>query len=281
MAESQTQFIYDQPSEQAVRTCLTDQRLTKYEREAGRDFDYMMALYLWNARLCKALQFPIHALEVALRNAINEHILALDWPKDWAFDDEYLEDLEEKSLASIDTLNRSKRRLLESKMKRWDYNNKVRDGKFRFVPAFGRLNTNDVIASLPFEYWVGMLSGNHDADWHVTIKTVFPNLPKSQTRRDMWLAADLVKDLRNRVSHHEPVFHLSNLVAVHQSIFDFVGQKDPAMERWIRHHSTFLQTWHAQPRRDGQKAGRKLMAFARHRVHRGPRYASGRTAEAI
>ncbi|MCZ4093613.1 Abi family protein [Sinorhizobium psoraleae] len=262
MAESQTHFTYDQSSEVSIRSSLTDPRLGKYLRESGRDFDYTMALYLWNARLCKSLQFPIHALEVTLRNAINEHIRKLGWSENWAFEDGYLATLEKKAKAAIDTQNRSKRRLLEDRMRRQEFNKTVRDVEFRFVPAFGRLNTNDVIASLPFDYWVGMLGGSHESDWHATLSSIFNNLTPKTTRRDLWLIVERIKDLRNRVSHHEPIFHITDLVSSHQSILEVIGFRDLGMKEWVRHHSTFLQVWHDKPRRDGHKGGRKLLAFA-------------------
>lgn len=262
MAESQHLYEYDASSETSLRTSLTEPRLGKYLREAGRDFNYTMALYLWNARLCKALQFPIHALEVTLRNSINEHLRELGWPENWAFDQGYLESLSTKSKAAIESQNRSKRRLLENRMKKTDFNREVRDVEFTFVPSCGRLNTNDIIASLPFEYWVGMLSGVHESDWHITLKKVLPKIPKTETRRSLWLAADRIKALRNRVSHHEPIFNMGEIVSTHQNILDLIGYKDETMKGWVRHHSTFLQVWHDKPRRDNQKSGRKLKAFA-------------------
>lgn len=261
MAESQSQFTYDKDVQSAIRTSLTEPRLEKYLREGGRDFEYTMALYLWNARLCKALQFPIHSLEVTLRNSINHHIMKLNWPTNWAFNDEYLEDLENKSNAAIEAQNRGKRRLLDYRMRKGEYNATVRNQAFRFVPDFGRINTNDVIASLPFEYWVGMLSGPHESDWHETLRTVFPNLPTTNSRRALWLAADKVKELRNRVSHHEPIFHVADLVSSHQSVLELIGMRDQNMKEWVKHHSTFLQVWHDKPRRDAQQSGRKLLAF--------------------
>ncbi len=74
MADSQVPFAYNQADLDGLTAALSSQRLGKYLNRAGFDQAWAMDIYLWNARLSKSLQFPIHVAEVTLRNAVSEHL---------------------------------------------------------------------------------------------------------------------------------------------------------------------------------------------------------------
>ena len=46
-------------------------------RQAGFEAQYAFALYLFNARMAKAFLFPLHMVEIVLRNGIDEVLDAM------------------------------------------------------------------------------------------------------------------------------------------------------------------------------------------------------------
>ncbi len=71
MAESQVPYNYKDTGADLINT-LSETRFRPYLVSAGRDQDYAFALYLYNARMAKAFLYPLHILEITLRNRINE-----------------------------------------------------------------------------------------------------------------------------------------------------------------------------------------------------------------
>jgi hypothetical protein len=247
MAESQYPFDYVSPAEEALKAAFTEPRLGKFLVKGGYNFPLTMEWYLWNARLTKSLQFPMHVTEVTLRNALVEHLKLLGAPADWAFDSAFLSWLAGKSAGTRGSLNQSKERLLRSKLNALDFRTYVKGGSHLDLPAFGCINTDDVVAKLSFEFWTGLLDKEFESDWHVTLKKVFPNAPARTSRRDIWLLAASAKDLRNRMAHHEPIFHLP-LEEEHNGMLTLIGMRCRNTKDWARHHSTFVATLAQEPK---------------------------------
>lgn len=247
MAESQYPFDYAAEVENAITGALTQPRLGRFLVKGGYDFPFTMEWYLWNARLTKSLQFPMHAVEVTLRNAVVHHLKLLNAPDEWAFDAGVLKVLAGKSPHIRESLNTAKKRLLRAKMRFADYEHLVEKVNHLDVPSFDIISTDDVVAKLPFEFWVGLLGKDFDSDWHATIKKVFPYAPSGTSRRDIWLLADEAKELRNRMAHHEPVFHLP-LDGNHEGILALVGYRCRETRGWVRHFSTFSSVLSQEPK---------------------------------
>ncbi|TBF35228.1 hypothetical protein ELG88_08370 [Rhizobium leguminosarum] len=247
MAESQHPFEYASQVEGALTGALTKSRLGKFLVKGGYDFPLTMEWYLWNARLTKSLQFPMHAAEVTLRNAVAHHLALLGAPSEWAFDTAILNSLAKKSSHTRESLNTAKRRLLRSKMKSVDYERQVESVNHLDIPSFYLITTDDVVAKLSFEFWTGLLGKEFENDWHTTIRRVFPSLPPGTSRRDIWLIADEAKELRNRMAHHEPILHLP-LADAHDAILALVGYRCRETRAWVRHFSTFQSVLSEEPR---------------------------------
>lgn len=261
MAESQYQFEYDAIKENSLKGSLSPERIGRYLMKAGFDFAYAMDLYLWNARLAKSLQFPLHALEVTLRNAVNHHLVLCNYPQDWAFDTTSLDKLGKASPDLISSLNKSKSRLLWGKMSSSaHYMNVVAPGHAH-IPSFGFITTSDVIASMSLEFWTSMLDTEFEYEWRPTFSAVFPNLQPSEYRADLWRALLPIKGLRNRIAHHEPVLDMTTLPDLHTEILNVIGKRCGMTMAWAKHHSTFTRTWHDVPRK-ARRTGRLLTEIA-------------------
>lgn len=65
-----------------------------------------------------------------------------------------------------------------------------------------------VVAELYFGFWRFLLGAHYAATIWPKISPGFIGLPRHlRSRSDLEAAATRVNDLRNRVAHHEPVFH--------------------------------------------------------------------------
>jgi hypothetical protein len=247
LADSQIPFPYSSATEQALKSAFTLPRLGKFLLKGGYEFPRVMDWYLWNARLIKSLQYPMHIAEVILRNAIVEHLKMHQAPAEWAFDAAFLSKLASRSPATRESLNKSKERLLREKMSPTDFRSKVKSVPYLDIPGFGLICTDDVVAKLPFEFWTGLLDKDFEADWHATLRVVFRNADGSVSRRDVWLLANDVRDLRNRMAHHEPIFHLP-IEDHYNGILRLIALRCRETKHWVQHFSTFRMTLAQEPK---------------------------------
>lgn len=74
----------------------------------------------------------------------------------------------------------------------------------------------DVIAGVSFGFWRGMYHDRYEQLWRSIVYDVFPDIPASQAKRKL-LSSKMEKfrRLRNRVAHHEPIFHWQDLKNQH------------------------------------------------------------------
>ncbi len=76
-----------------------------------------------------------------------------------------------------------------------------------------------------------------------------------------WTALQPIKNLRNRIPHHEPLFDMKGFPSLHSEVLAVIGKRCAMTMGWTKHHSTFTSTWHAAPRRE-RKIGRLLTEIA-------------------
>ncbi|KRB31505.1 Abi family protein [Mesorhizobium sp. Root172] len=246
MAESQYAFDYAQSQEAAIRKSLTEPRLGKYLNRSGHQFHFTMQWYLWNARLAKAFQYPLQVLEVTLRNAVVEHLHLGGAPAEWAFDQTTIDRLEKCDPGIRELLNKSKRQLLSKTMPAWEVSQLWAIPDTQHIASYGRITTNDVIANMSFEFWARLLGPKFDSQWHGTVHTVFPN-DSTVSRRSIWSGVMRIKDFRNRVAHHEPIFQLADLQEIYAEILRLTGLRCTTTKTWLQHFSTCQSVFKQMP----------------------------------
>jgi hypothetical protein len=246
MAESQSAFDYAHAQEAAIRKSLTKPRLGKYLTRSGHKFHFTMQWYLWNARLAKAFQYPLQVLEVTLRNAVVEHLHRGGAPEEWAFDQPTIDRLEKSDPGIRDLLNKSKRQLLSKTLPRREVTQLRAIPDAQDIASYGRITTNDVIANMSFDFWARLLGPQFESEWHGTVHTVFSNDPRV-TRRSIWSGVMRIKDFRNRVAHHEPIFQLADLQDIHAEILRLTGLRCTTTKTWLQHFSTFQSVFKQMP----------------------------------
>lgn len=139
-----------------------------------------LALYELNARLSNCLHEVIGGLEVALRNAVSE-----------AIKDHYQRDDWYRARAFTSLLAPERRQ-------------NIRDVRARLGAQRQEVRSGRVVAGLTFHFWVAM----HENKYRDTIWTPFLRKLWPDGENIKHVHKDLLKirDLRNRIAHHEPIF---------------------------------------------------------------------------
>jgi len=81
-----------------------------------------------------------------------------------------------------------------------------------------------IIAELSFGFWTSLFDVRYEHNqilWPKLLKPTFPYLPKGQRTR-AFLSRELnrIRFLRNRVFHHEPIWHWKDLAIQHQHLIN-------------------------------------------------------------
>ena len=139
---------------------------------------------------------------------------------------------------------------------------RVSIAKDRLVRERQRFDPPDMVASLPFGFWVSLLGrGGRVSDrrrsadyertlWRPALRRAFPNC-KSLTRKDAHRPLDYLRTLRNRIAHHEAIFP-RDLVSDYSRILEVTAWVSKAARIWVERHSRvpdLLGTGRAGPHR--------------------------------
>lgn len=188
----------------AIRDLAPD-RFDGFRRASDADELDAIARYLWNMALCRSIQTPLHVLEVTFRNRLHNALTTVRGRPDWYDDATLLNGQEQKMVAS------AKGQL-----------NKV-----------GRPHDpGRVVAELTFGFWTSLYGRHHDHDViRPTLGAVFPHTPAGVALRRQTITPRLkeARTIRNRVSHHEPIYRSGDLVAAHARLCETIAWMSPQM----------------------------------------------------
>ncbi|MEZ8649399.1 hypothetical protein AB6D92_10505 [Vibrio splendidus] len=213
MAESQEAYPYKdiivnttKSRAEQIEVDLSNERLLPYFNDGKHDWHIAFNLYLYNARLSKAFLYPLHILEVALRNKLHELFCSLfndNWPNDPAFQAML-------NQHSSNSLNKARQKV----------NNR---------------STEDIVAALSFDFWSNFLfRSNYEAFWRINYSKLNINGPKF---RQFKTKINEANDLRNRIAHHEPILRL-DCSSIHTEILTAIQWLSFEIYRWTKEHTT-------------------------------------------
>lgn len=210
----------DQMLQSALIASLSPERLSTYQNVTP-DMESALDLYVWNTRMSAALYAPLQCLEVVLRNAISRNLTEYFGRDDW-FEDNFFEDLR-------DRIKSAKEKCLK--------NNHPAD-----VPH--------IIAELNFGAWVSLLGkgkkGRYEDLWVKTLYRAFTGNQMRLKRRDIHGPVDTLRNIRNRIAHHEPIFK-ADINQVHDDIINVCKNICPVTAEWIETQSTVRGLSNSQP----------------------------------
>lgn len=185
-------------------------RMATYLNARGGNHTAALALYRWNMQISAAFLPPLQLCEIAVRNGVALAIQArfgLTWPTDPVF--------------------------------------------LRNLPAIGRFNDQDelrnvakrhrdvgqIVAHLSFSFWQKRMVVRHRRDiWQPGVLGHFPGLPLVLTPEGQLIRMhdeiERVRNLRNRIAHHEPIFAF-NLREEYDRILRVIGYRSLDASTWI------------------------------------------------
>ncbi|TXH38918.1 MAG: hypothetical protein E6Q98_01600 [Rhodospirillaceae bacterium] len=241
MAERQEEFAYTPNLLNSLEKSLSAPRFGSYVvRGGGNDKVYALDLYLFNARLAKALLFPLHVAEVTVRNAGNE-ILVKDFGSDWPGPAAaFRTNLPAPHPATA--IDKAVERLQT-------------DGVLQ--PT-----TDQIVATLTFDFWSNLFRSDYDRYiWQTNIHAAFPNLPQIEGRPEVQKLARSVNRLRNKVAHHESLLDVQRL----PDELDIPGQLSQILKlialrcketaKWTKAHSTVGRVLRDRPTKHVGRTG--------------------------
>jgi hypothetical protein len=193
----------DNPSQSPLIKAFSEARLRRYMLP-GEDYERAFARYQENICLSESLLPALHYLEVVLRNQLDDAIRNI-YGKDWLLRVPTTLPMEsynrDRLTDAIDSFQQDKRR------------NPTQD---------------DLVANMTFGFWCALFHKRYDPTlWQRKqfFASVFPNWPRDDRKRNL-IQPKLyaIKDLRNRIAHHEPIWDWKpGASAGHQLCLELIG----------------------------------------------------------
>lgn len=216
---------WKQEAIKAFRSTLSEARFSRYLSESKGDEFGAIRLYHWNSLLQQSLYISMQMWEIALRNRINE-FLCWKYSAAWPYDNA-----------------RARRALTANDQRRLDETIE-RQRQQRGLKA---VPTDAIVADLSAGFWVSQLTKAYDVPyvWRHNLSRVFPSA-KGMDRNQIWQACSDLLVLRNRMAHHEPIFHLP-LPQRRADLFRLVEAMCPSAHAYAAAACTFDPIWAAGP----------------------------------
>ena len=200
-------------------------RVSRYQKAAKGNKKKAMAMYYANARVAQAFQPLISFFEVVLRNqlhyALAHHFNDVQWlvnqKSGFMSDSSLTHTVKKTGKVKVNDF-------LKSEVERSE---KTLIGKKRNVTA------GSVIAELNFGFWNSLYETHHYALLKGIPCTIFKTLPAGVGRKEVNQMVKQIRDLRNRISHNEPlcfnnkVFDMTYASDMYVMIRDFLNWIDP------------------------------------------------------
>lgn len=164
----------------------------------------------------------LNVLEIALKNSIHQRLAVLynrnDWWEAWAGDPVFGRQCSEVASAKAKLQRRAE-----------------------------SFTTNKIIAELTFGFWSTLFNAQFQSTLWKALRLVFPRCPKPQRQRHTVSSAlNQIRELRNRVFHHEQLLWLSpSLIELHDKGIEVIGWLDPNLLPWLAGWDRLPATWAA------------------------------------
>jgi Abi-like protein len=196
-----------------VYRSISHVRLSYYRTTSKTDEEALLA-YLNNIRLSEALYPSLQQLEVLLRNQL-EQIFQSQFGINWYVDSTFLSLLENYATIKI-----------QEAIKELRKNSKT-------------VASGAVVAELSFGFWTSFFGRNYEQTiWRPYAATLLPHAKPSE-RNITSIRSDLtrIRQLRNRIAHHEPICKNPRELAHRYKItLKFIRCISPDTALWLKRH---------------------------------------------
>jgi hypothetical protein len=200
-------------------------RVSRYQKAANGNKKKAMAMYYANARMAQAFQPLISFFEVVLRNqlhyALAHHFNDVQW----------LVNQKNSFMSDVSLTHTVKK---TGKLKVNDFlKSEVERSERTLIGKKRNVTAGRVIAELNFGFWNSLYETHHYALLKGVPCTIFKILPAGVGRKEVNQMVKQIRDLRNRISHNEPLcfnnkaFDMTYASDMYVMIRDFLNWIDP------------------------------------------------------
>jgi hypothetical protein len=206
------------PHHHLIRQRLSPDRFTPYEQAVNGDLAAAFTLYEWNMSVSAALFETLGPVEVVLRNAIHDRLLA--WHARRGLPDQWYDH------AGLDA--QGQRDVARAK------DRATRGGRDPEIPG-------KVIAELTLGFWRYLLARRYQATLWPAIVTAFSSHHDGSKLSRVAVHDDVqrLQVLRNRIAHHEPVYR-RDLQQDFAGMLALASWISPDVVTWVRGLSRVL-----------------------------------------
>ncbi|ENM3921757.1 Abi family protein [Vibrio cholerae] len=176
--------------------------------------------YTYNLQLSEAMMPMLNVLEIALRNGIHVRLSSLygrkDWWEVWVADTNF----------------------------NWQ-NKEISNAKAKLNRRHEPQTPDKIIAELTFGFWSSLFNTQFQHILWKDLRLVFTRCPKHQRKRhNISSALNQIRDLRNRVFHHEPLLWLTpTLIQQHAVGVMVINWLEPDLALWLNAHDRLPAKW--------------------------------------
>jgi hypothetical protein len=190
-----------------IEPVLSRERLGRYAAFSSEPAWESLARYAWNVALCEAFYPLLHGLEVVLRNRLYE-LGRNAFPYRRVHDVQCWLDADPSPLHRYGTgdVAKAKQKLFGA------------DRRTGSPASARRYTAGDLVAALDFGFWTGLFNRHYlyqsSRDrrlWPHGLAQVFPHAPGRLDFRMVSGRVNELRQLRNRVFHHEPIWRRPGL----------------------------------------------------------------------
>lgn len=191
---------------QQLETILATERLDAY-RQDGVTQEITLARYLWNMALCEALYPPLQMAEIALRNSLHLSLAVRFSSQQW-----------------YDVI---------TCLPQWQQS-QLTDARAKLIKDGKAVTAGRMVAELHFGFWTGFFNKSHAQTGlgHALAHQAFVHAPRQErSMKKLDARWKQIRDLRNRVFHHERIIHWTDLDAQHTAILKVIGWITPELRQ--------------------------------------------------
>lgn len=210
-------------SQAVLKRALSAARLEAYQLYPDEPWKDVLGRYRWNDALCMSLYPILGLLEVTLRNNLHGAITGLYGTAAWY-------DLVPAVLTDREI-------------------NSVTEAKAQLRRQNKPEEPNRIVAELNFGFWTSLMSSVYERPfWQRILVQAFPLMRnRERTRSKIADRLKVLRLLRNRVSHHEPICRMTNLVQIHDELLATISWLAPPLHQLLPIGESFLDIYARGP----------------------------------
>ncbi len=242
-----------------VKSSFSEPRMAKYLNAVPKNdkqVENAMRLYQINMLYCEALYPSLHSLEIALRNSIDsslsQHYNNKYWfiPNKSFFDRDSIKQFIQYNTSSLIfpdaikgiLLNKENEQVFKAIKELIRLENKKKSNYQEHTVSFSIIKAREnIISKLTLGFWIALITQNKVKNGHYlhkvfipSIKAIFPYALKKERSRDkIYELLTSIRNLRNRVFHHEPVWGYKDIEQRYNNIITVINWIDPNIKLWL------------------------------------------------